>query len=296
MRKVVLAVFLGCIGVAAVAVADLEERVSKLEAAADLEAQTSRLSLGGYGEFHATRKDGNSYGDYHRVVMYAGYQFNDWIRLNSEIELEHSKAGDKGKGQGYVLLEQFNVDLQVADTTAIRLGRSLAPLGIVGPRHEPPLFFGVERPNLEKYILPSTWSIDGVGLVGDLSENISYEIYAVGGLDGSAFNETEGIRGGREAEYAGLEKPSITGRIDSYAIENLRFGGAFYQGSTGFTMKGDDNGDPDNEIQILSVDFEYENGPLSINGVWVTGEHDGTATAMAWSKSPSYEWRTFAWH
>ena len=63
---------------AAVAVADLEERVSKLEAAADLEAQTSRLSLGGYGEFHATRKV-EIYGDYHRVVMYAGYQFNDWI-------------------------------------------------------------------------------------------------------------------------------------------------------------------------------------------------------------------------
>ena len=97
MRKVVLAAYLGCIGVTAVAVADLEERVSQLEAAADLEAQTSRLSLGGYGEFHATRKGGDSYGDYHRVVMYAGYQFNDWIRLNSEIELEHSKAGDKGK-------------------------------------------------------------------------------------------------------------------------------------------------------------------------------------------------------
>ena len=28
----------------------------------------------------------------------------------------------------------------------------------------------------------------------------------------------------------------------------------------------------------MSVDFEYENGPFSINGVWVTGEHDGTAT------------------
>ena len=50
------------------------------------------------------------------------------------------------------LLEQFSVGLQVTETTAIRLGRTLAPLGIVGPRHEPPLFFGVERPNLEKYI------------------------------------------------------------------------------------------------------------------------------------------------
>ena len=74
--------------------------------------------------------------DYHRVVLYAGYQFNDWIRLNSEIELEHSKAGagdeiELGTGEefdaaaaGYVLLEQFSVDLQVTESTAIRMGRT----------------------------------------------------------------------------------------------------------------------------------------------------------------------------
>ncbi len=282
MRKVVLAVFLGCIGVTAVAVADLEERVSQLEAAADLEAQTSRLSLGGYGEFHATRKNGNSYGDYHRVVMYAGYQFNDWIRLNSEIELEHSKTTD-----GYVLLEQFNVDLQVTDTIAIRLGRSLAPLGIVGPRHEPPLFFGVERPNFEKYILPSTWSIDGVGLVGDLSADLSYEIYAVGGLDGSSFSESDGIRGGREAAYPGLESPSITGRLDYFGVENLRVGGAFYTGSTDHGAKGVDamNG---GEVNILSVDAEYTFGPLTLNYVWATGDHNGNGAAVAASDFGGY--------
>ena len=297
-----LAVFLCCLSVAAIASADLEERVSALESQASLQALENKLSLGGYGEFHATRNDGKSYGDYHRVVLYGGYQFNDWIRLNSEIELEHAKAGKgssatvgaaQGDGtasdsasvtqaaQGYVLLEQFSIDLQVSDATAIRLGRTLAPLGIVGPRHEPPLFYGVERPDLEKYILPSTWSIDGVGLVGDLSENISYEIYAVGGLDGGGFSAKDGIRGGREASYPGLESPSITGRIDYFGIDGLRVGAGFYQGSTEFGEKGDNDGADGSEVSLSSIDFEYGAGNLTLNGVLASGSHDGNDSLAA---------------
>jgi len=288
----------------AIAGADLEERVSALENAAELEAQTSRLALGGYGEFHLTNNDGQTYGDYHRVVLYAGYQFNDWIRLNSEIELEHAKAGKgssfslsdvliadgttnavqwvwiwsvsgKSAADGYVLLEQFSVDLQVTETTAIRLGRTLAPLGIVGPRHEPPLFFGVERPNLEKHILPSTWSVDGAGLVGDLSENISYEIYAVAGIDGGDISKKSAIRSGREPSYPGFNSPSITGRADYHGIDGLRIGAGFYQGSTDAGYKDKASGTDEGEVSIMSLDFEAEVGSLTLNGLWAAGSHDG---------------------
>jgi hypothetical protein len=287
MKKVIRAVLFCSLSVVAFAAADLEERISTLESKADLLEISNRLSLGGYGEIHATSKDGANYLDYHRVVLYAGYQFNDWIRLNSEIELEHAKAGKGSKdnqvvgdsgndaAQGYVLLEQFSVDLQVTESTAIRLGRTLAPLGIVGPRHEPPLFFGVERPEVEKYILPSTWSIDGVGLVGDISSDISYEVYAVGGLDGSSFSLGNGIRDGREASYPGIEKPSVTGRMDYYGIDGLRVGAAFYQGSTEFGEKGDNDGSDDSEVSIASLDFEYQAGGLYLNGLWAAGSHDG---------------------
>ena len=268
-----LAVFVCCLSVAAIASADLEERVSALENKASIQALENNLSLGGYGEFHHTRKGGNSYGDYHRVVLYAGYQFSDSIRLNSEIELEHSKST-----VGYVLLEQFNVGIDLSETTTAVLGRSLAPMGIVGPRHEPPLFFGVERPNVEKYILPSTWSVDGVGLTGDLSENISYEVYAVGGLNASGFTTTDGIRGGREAAYQSLEKPSITGRVDYYGIDGLRVGASMWSGSSDFGTKGVDVGDG-TEVSISSLDFEYEAGALSVNGLWASGEHDGNGNA-----------------
>ena len=282
MKKLITAAFFGCVGAVAVAGADLEERVSQLEAAADLDALTSRLTLGGYGEFHATRKNGATYGDYHRVVMYAGYQFTDSIRLNSEIELEHSKTTD-----GYVLLEQFAVDIDVSENNTVRLGRFLAPLGIVGPNHEPPLFYGVERPNFEKYILPSTWSIDGVGVVGDLSADVSYQVYAVGGLDGSSFSEGSGIRGGREAAYPGLESPSLTGRLDYFGIENLRVGGAFYTGSTDYGAKGAD-AMTGGEVNILSVDAEYTSGALTLNYVWAAGDHKGNGAAVAASDFGGY--------
>ena len=270
-----LAAFICCLSVVGIASADLEERVSALEAEASLSALENKLSLGGYGEFHATRKGGNSYGDYHRVVMYAGYQFSDSIRLNSEIELEHSKSTI-----GYVLLEQFNVGIDLTETTTAVLGRSLAPMGIVGPRHEPPLFFGVERPNVEKYILPSTWSIDGVGLVGDLSTDISYEIYAVGGLDGSGFTTGDGIRGGRQAAYQGLEKPSITGRVDYHGIDGLRIGASMWSGSSEHGSKGTDTA-VGTEVSLSSFDFEYEAGALSVNGLIASGEHDGDGSAVA---------------
>ena len=262
-----LALFVCCMSVAVITSADLEDRVSVLENQASLQALENNLSFGGYGEFHATRKSGNSYGDYHRVVMYAGYQFSDSIRLNSEIELEHSKST-----VGYVLLEQFNIGIDLSETTTAVLGRSLAPMGIVGPRHEPPLFFGVERPNVEKYILPSTWSIDGVGLTGDLSENISYEVYAVGGLDASGFTASDGIRGGREAAYQGLESPSITGRVDYYGIDGLRVGASMWSGSSDFGEKGVDAA-TGTEVSISSLDFEYEAGALSVNGLWASGDH-----------------------
>lgn len=283
-------VFICSLSIVGIASADLEERVSALEAEASISALENNLSLGGYGEFHLNNSNGKNKMDYHRVVLYAGYQFNDWIRLNSEIELEHSKAGAgdeltidgtefDAEAAGYVLLEQFSVDLQVTESTAIRMGRTLAPLGIVGLRHEPPLFFGVERPNVEKYILPSTWSVDGIGLVGDLSENISYEIYAVAGLDGSKFSTSSGIRSGRIADYPSFESPSYTGRLDYHGVGGLRVGAAFYQGGADDKSGGTGNGLSDSEVSITSFDAEYSVGALSLNTLIANGSHENTAVA-----------------
>ena len=130
-----------------------------------------RLWVGGYGEVHANlADDGKKFADPHRFVIYLGYDFGCGISLHSETELEHGFVKD---GDGEVSLEQLYAEIATGATSGVRLGRMLNPLGIVNQRHEPSTFSGVERPNLEKYLIPSTWSQDGIGLFGTAGDELT---------------------------------------------------------------------------------------------------------------------------
>lgn len=238
------------------------------------EEKESKFRLGGYGEIHANMVDGgNSYIDIHRLVLFLGYDFNEWIKLNSEIELEHAWTDD-----GYLLVEQLYADFLLSDAVSIRVGRVLAPMGIINQNHEPTLFFGVERPNFAKYIIPSTWSIDGAGVFGAPASWLTYEAYGVAGLEGQNFDGSDGIRDGRMKGSQGLDDPAITGRIDLFPVsthnQDLRFGLSGYYGGTDNAPKGG-SGTPsvNNKLAIYSADFSYEISRFRFNGVVAHGNN-----------------------
>ncbi|MBT8042468.1 MAG: hypothetical protein HKP10_02700 [Kiritimatiellales bacterium] len=243
-----------------------------------LEEPVSRLSFGGYGEIHANiAESGSDQIDIHRLVMYVGYQFTDWIRLTSETELEHAYV-NKDKGGGDLVIEQLYVDFLLSDALNVRAGRVLAPLGIINQHHEPTLFNGVERPNVEKYIIPSTWSLDGVGIFGYPLSWLSYEAYAVAGLDDTGFSAKEGIRGGRIKERQGLNDGALTGRIDIFPMasdeQDLRIGLSGYYGGTNNKNKGGDNtNNLDNVFTMISADFEYNIACLRFRGLAAHGSN-----------------------
>ena len=91
-------------------VARLEQRVSDLTAKADGPVEGSEVHVGGYGELHYNNLSGaggmadKDELDFHRFVIYLGYDFSDYIRFSSEVELEHSLSG--GNAPGKVELEQ----------------------------------------------------------------------------------------------------------------------------------------------------------------------------------------------
>ena len=73
-----------------------------------------KFRFGGYGEVHANfEENGKSVFDIHRLVMYVGYDFSDWIVLNTEIEIEHAFVTDGAGGE--LLIEQLFVDFLFAD-------------------------------------------------------------------------------------------------------------------------------------------------------------------------------------
>jgi len=263
-------------------IAVLEQQVQTLSDEAEMQREMDaggaynpieKFRFGGYGEIHANfEENGKSVFDIHRLVMYVGYDFADWIVLNSEIELEHAYVTD-GSG-GEISIEQLYVDFLFADAVNARVGRMLAPMGIINQNHEPTLFLGVERPSVDKYIIPTTWSLDGAGIFGSPLGWLSYQAYVVGGLDGSAFSAEEGVRDGRIKERGGLNDPAATGRIDVFPSDeqDLRFGLSGYYGGTDNANKGGSSG-AENNFAMVSADFEYDISRFRFRGVVAQGKN-----------------------
>ncbi len=251
-------------------VGDLAAEVKRLKGAGsggerrrELDAALGKLRFGGYGEMHANFSQGSSQDqfDFHRMVLYMGYDFADWIRFDSEFELEHALVDG---GDGEISIEQAYLDFLFTGKFNVRVGRILTPIGIINKKHEPPTFNGVERPAFARVIIPTTWPSDGVGAFGSLTESLTYEAYLVGSLDGSGFSALEGIRGGRIKERPSLNEPAITGRLDwypetitqDYPDQSLRVGASGYFGGLR-NGNGGDNPPLSGEVAITSADFEY---------------------------------------
>lgn len=251
-------------------VARLSEQVEDLRSSKllDTESWVNRFTLGGYGEMHANfgESDEPDKFDIHRLVLYLGYDFSDWIKFHSETEIEHAFVSD---GDGEISIEQAYVDLLLSDSFNVRFGRILTPLGIINKTHEPPTFNGVERPSFAKYVIPTTWASDGLGIFGSVSPSLRYEAYVVGGLDGSKFTAKDGIRGGRIKERPSLNDVAFTGRLDYYPMvaedQRLRLGLSGYAGGIDNGNKSDDP-DVDGRIEIYSADFEYSISKLDLRG------------------------------
>lgn len=221
------------------------------------------LMLGAYGEHHFnfTEGAGGDQSDIHRFVAFLGYQFSDWIFLNTETEIEHAFVKDS---DGEISLEQFFFDFSISNPLNIRVGRFLHPAGIVNRYHEPTTFNGTERPTHAQRILPSTWSIDGVGLWGRVTDWFSYESYVHAGLDGSKFSGGSGIRGGRIKERPSLNDVGFSSRLDFYPLIAADTDTEWkWRTGISYSNIGVENGDqgrnagrPSDNLQIFSADTQ----------------------------------------
>lgn len=198
------------------------------------------LSIGGYGEANyqaivGDEKGKNDNADLERLVLYAGYKFTDNILFNSEIEFEHATTGEGDEEKGEVSVEFAALDFFIHKMANVRAGMVLLPMGFINQIHEPPFFFGNNRPEVERQIIPSTWREIGVGLFGELAPNLTYTTYVVNGLNAKEFS-SGGIRDGRQAgSQAKAEDLAFVGRMD-YApnwAPGLSFGGSAYFGNSG---------------------------------------------------------------
>jgi hypothetical protein len=254
------------------------------------------LSIGGYGDVrfrHYTKNENGSQDifDALRFVLYTGYKFNDWLVMNSEVEVEHASTDKSGS----VSVEFLTVDFLLDDAFNIRTGLVLIPMGFLNEVHEPPFYFGAERPEVERRILPTTWRENGAGFFGsfDLGEggDIQYRAFGVNGFDATGFSDS-GLRGGRQKGSEALaDHWAFVGRVD-YAsgsfLPGLLVGGSVYAGKSGQNQENsvciadctpipgqpvvqpttESRSVPDSFVHIYELHAQYKGHGLSLRGLF----------------------------
>lgn len=189
------------------------------------------VSLGGYGEALYQNFDDpekTDEWDFVRMILYAGYRYNEKLVLNTELEIEHAST-DK---EGYVSVEFAYIDYLASPELNLRGGLLLVPVGLISEYHEPTTFLSARRPDTESRIIPSTWRENGIGLFGDVA-GFSYKAYLMNGFKGEDFTAA-GLRGGRQkGSEAQAEELSGVVRLDYTALDGLLFGASVYYGDSG---------------------------------------------------------------
>lgn len=196
--------------------------------AQDFDILESKVSIGGYGEIHYnSEKIGNqstkSSLDFHRFVLFLGYNWNEKWSLKTEIELEHNFVRN---GQGELELEQAYINYHHADWFGFNVGVILPAIGLVNEFHEPPLFFGTERPVYHNLIIPTTWFGNGASIYSFINGfDIKLTLFET--LNSDKFSYSQGIRPGRMKGYfPDASRFLYSAKLDYLNIPGLKIGGS----------------------------------------------------------------------
>lgn len=229
--------------------------------------QSKGFTLGGYGQIDYNEPDGSAPGniDVHRLVLLFAYKFNDKVSFLTEVEFEHVKE---------VYVEQAYLRYQMTPGVNFVAGLMLVPMGIINEYHEPTTFYGTERPNVDKYIVPTTWRELGLGLNGTLPNvSLKYQAYLFNGF--KSYQDGEGVLRGSDGLRKGRQKgaesfvnsANFSAKIDWYGLPGLRLGLSGYFGET----QTDDSAVVGSTVGVsmIGLDARYQHKKLQLRGQYI---------------------------
>jgi len=274
--------------------------VATEEAASSPLFSGKNTTIGGYGELHYNNLDDRNSGDadideidFHRFVLFFGHEFTDNLRFFSELELEHSIAGEDKAGE--IELEQAYIEYDINDQNRVKGGVFLLPVGIINETHEPNTFYGTERNPVEKNIIPATWWEGGVMFSGDIANGFAYDLAVTSGLDVSK-KGTEAsfkIRDGRQkVGKAQANDLAYTGRLKWTAIPGVELAATMqYQEDITQGNVLDSDG-----AVLFETHAAIQQGAFGLRALYAQWNLDGNAPELTgydeqtgWYLEPSYK-------
>ncbi len=276
----------------------LSEEVDQLRASGSSgQKDADRVRIHGYGEMHFNADlgaNGSTTIDNHRYVIGLHAKLTDWIHLNGEIDFEHAAQE--------LEFELAYLDFLISSDFNVRVGVMLLPVGFLNEFHEPPLFWTVERPELQSKIIPTTWSGAGAGAFGSLMDGVNYRLYMVnsvqslratgfssgsgngsGGSSGQ-FKGSSGIRSGRlQINEAIAENFAGVGRVEFTKLyPGLQVGFSAYYGNTTHEIISEGGA-----MLLLEADVRYRWKWFEMNSTIVNIDIDDAAAINTFCASAS---------
>ena len=185
----------------------------------DIRLQQPGTVLGSYGQFNleyvGEKLTGPMQGiaNLKRLVLFVSHHFTDSVRGYVEFEWENAVACASCSGAAEV--EQAFVDWELCPHLNLRSGVILVPFGIINQWHEPPVFNGVNRPNVETLIIPTTWRELGIGITGRVAETWRYEAYLMTTPDVTRLGAQGLRRATTEASLTPANTFMLAGRLEA---------------------------------------------------------------------------------
>lgn len=267
-----------------------------------------RTRVGGYGEMHLNKLRNDRAGgddkdeiDFHRMVLLVDHRFSARTRFVSELELEHSIAGEDNEGE--YELEQAYVEHDIGDGQRVKAGLFLVPVGLLNETHEPETFYGVERNNVERNIVPATWWEGGVAVAGEIAPGVSYDAALTSGLGLDPDQAQWKVRDGRQkVSEADASSPAYTGRLRYTGVPGLEIAATLqyqadmYQGALPEKI----------DALLFETHIAWRRGPFGLRALYAGWDIDEAIDGFAagadrqegWYVEPSWRfderWGVFA--
>ena len=157
------------------------------------------------------------------------------------------------------------------------VGVSLLPIGILNETHEPNTFYGVERNNVEKNIIPSTWWAAGIGLSHQVSDNIAYDLYIGDGLNvPTSGSKAFLIRSGRQkVAKATANDGSVTARVRYSPNNNLQVNASFHY------QQDITQGALDIDATLFEINAQYQINGFGLKALYARWDLDDKVNAIS---------------
>ncbi|WP_338396866.1 hypothetical protein [Persicobacter psychrovividus] len=251
-----------------------------------------KFTISGFGEVNYVNFQGSKdkssedmelfYSNLFRTGIWLGYKFTDRIILVGELQTEY--LTDQFQQGEFAFAYELVLDFLINNNFNLRFGNYPMGIGWVNQNDEPIGFKSVNRPEVERLIIPTAWMEFGLLAYGYALPKLEYAFGVTNGFNGPNFSSGTWIRNGRNHNM--FERPSsyaFNGKLQYGDEDDFLIGVSGYYGdaSKGYTFSTEDHNPYAGEklnsnLGMLSAHGIYKVGNLELFGLMAKGWLSGT--------------------